>query len=77
MVNEKEFMYNLYETYFFNKAEESKRANKFSVDKLEEKYLQINELEINLKNILDCDTYHRALYSVTKIINCIEKKNLS
>lgn len=76
-MNEKEFMYKLYEEYFFNRAEKSKRAARLGINKLEEKYLITNELDINLKNVLDCDNYHRILYSITKNIVSMNDKNLS
>ena len=73
---EKEFMYKLYNKYFFEMAERTKRAAKLSVDKLEEKYLLSNEIGYDLKNVLDCDNYHRTLYSITKSIVAIEEKNI-
>lgn len=76
MSTEKEFMYKLYDKYFFEMAEHTKRAAKLSVDKLEEKYLLSNEIGYDLKNVLDCDNYHRTLYSITKSIVAIKEKNI-
>ena len=75
-MTENEFLYNLYEHYFFEAVEITKRASKLSVDKIGEKLAETNELGLNLKHVLDCDMYHKVLYGICKSIAGAKNKNL-
>lgn len=76
MNKEKEFMYKIYEHYFFDDVEISKRSTKLSVDKIEQKFSEIDDLGLNLNNVLDCDMYHRVLYGICKNIIGVGSKNI-
>lgn len=76
MVSEKEFMHELYYKYYFDLVIPAKRS-KLDVDKLEERFNELNTKHFNLKNLLDCDAYHVALYNISKSIVNISNKKLS